>query len=569
MIAAARIQRMTRLFDAHIIVDEETLPPGGSPRAAIASSAGRASRASGTARRSTRSAGSGSRWTRLAARVTASSPRGTVDETTILIVDDEPRVLDALEAILAAEFRVLRAGHGEEALARLAAEPDVAVIVTDHRMPGMTGVELLRRSQEHDAGRGPHRADRLHRRRQPDGGDQHRADLPLRPQALGSATSCSWWCGARPSAGTSPGRTRGSATSSSWPTTRSGARRRRAASKPPSFDALVGADSGLRERGRAGAQGPRRRHDRAAARRDRHRQGAVRPAHPRQRAPPRAAVRRPELRRPARDAARVRAVRPRAGRLHRRHRRAQGPVRGGRRRHDLPRRGRRDLARRCSSGSCACCRRARSGGSAATTTRQVDVRVIAATNADLEAEVARRPLPARPLLPPQRVPDPPAAPARAARGHPRARGALPAPGLPPRPARGAGGRRRRRCASCAPTRGRATCASWRTRSSARWRSPTTAGRWGRPTSPSESRRGRAAAAAPDAQRGGRGAQAPDDRGRAPGVWLEDPGRGAARSHPPEPPADAAPPPVRGPKLTLSPRRGGWWRSPGRAAPACG
>jgi two-component system response regulator HupR/HoxA len=71
-----------------------------------------------------------------------------VDETTILIVDDEPRVLDSLEAILAAEFRVLRAGHGEEALVCLAAEPDVAVIVTDHRMPGMTGVELLRRSQE-------------------------------------------------------------------------------------------------------------------------------------------------------------------------------------------------------------------------------------------------------------------------------------------------------------------------------------------------------------------------------------------------------------------------------------
>ena len=71
-----------------------------------------------------------------------------MDETTILIVDDEPRVLDSLEAILAAEFRVLRAGHGEEALACLAAEPEVAVIVTDHRMPGMTGVELLRRCQE-------------------------------------------------------------------------------------------------------------------------------------------------------------------------------------------------------------------------------------------------------------------------------------------------------------------------------------------------------------------------------------------------------------------------------------
>jgi len=77
-----------------------------------------------------------------------SGPRGAVDKTTVLIVDDEPRVLDALEAILAAEFRVLRAGHGAEALERLAAEPDVAVIVTDHRMPGMTGVELLRQSQE-------------------------------------------------------------------------------------------------------------------------------------------------------------------------------------------------------------------------------------------------------------------------------------------------------------------------------------------------------------------------------------------------------------------------------------
>jgi two-component system response regulator HupR/HoxA len=72
-------------------------------------------------------------------------------QSTVLIVDDEPRVLDALEAILAAEFRVLRAPGGEAALTVLRQEPDVAVILTDHRMPGMTGVELLRRSQEHAA----------------------------------------------------------------------------------------------------------------------------------------------------------------------------------------------------------------------------------------------------------------------------------------------------------------------------------------------------------------------------------------------------------------------------------
>ncbi len=71
-----------------------------------------------------------------------------MEQPTILVVDDEHRVLDALEAILAAEFQVLRAGGGEEALACLRAETDVAVIVTDYRMPGMSGVELLRRSQE-------------------------------------------------------------------------------------------------------------------------------------------------------------------------------------------------------------------------------------------------------------------------------------------------------------------------------------------------------------------------------------------------------------------------------------
>jgi two-component system response regulator HupR/HoxA len=70
-----------------------------------------------------------------------------LDEPTVLIVDDEPRVLDALEAVLAAEFRLIRAAGGEEALALLR-DREVAVIITDHRMPGMTGVEFLGRSQE-------------------------------------------------------------------------------------------------------------------------------------------------------------------------------------------------------------------------------------------------------------------------------------------------------------------------------------------------------------------------------------------------------------------------------------
>src|SRR5262245_57834686 len=67
------------------------------------------------------------------------------DAATVLIVDDEPRVLDSLEALLATDHRVLRAERGADALRILAEEP-VAVIICDQRMPGMPGTELLARS---------------------------------------------------------------------------------------------------------------------------------------------------------------------------------------------------------------------------------------------------------------------------------------------------------------------------------------------------------------------------------------------------------------------------------------
>ena len=64
----------------------------------------------------------------------------------VLIVDDEPRVLDSLEALLAMDYQVLRADEPKRALATLA-ETEVAVIVSDQRMPGMTGVEFLTQSR--------------------------------------------------------------------------------------------------------------------------------------------------------------------------------------------------------------------------------------------------------------------------------------------------------------------------------------------------------------------------------------------------------------------------------------
>jgi diguanylate cyclase (GGDEF)-like protein/PAS domain S-box-containing protein len=61
----------------------------------------------------------------------------------VLLVDDEPQVLVALEDLLGSDYDVLTADSPERALNVLEAQRDVAVILTDQRMPGMTGDELL------------------------------------------------------------------------------------------------------------------------------------------------------------------------------------------------------------------------------------------------------------------------------------------------------------------------------------------------------------------------------------------------------------------------------------------
>ncbi|KQO95256.1 histidine kinase [Methylobacterium sp. Leaf92] len=62
---------------------------------------------------------------------------------TILAVDDEPDILIALEDLFEDEYRVLTSAKPEEALDILRADPDIAVVVSDQRMPGMTGDALL------------------------------------------------------------------------------------------------------------------------------------------------------------------------------------------------------------------------------------------------------------------------------------------------------------------------------------------------------------------------------------------------------------------------------------------
>jgi PAS domain S-box-containing protein len=61
----------------------------------------------------------------------------------VLLVDDEPQVLVALEDLLGGDFVVLKTGFPEEALEIVQRDRGIAVVISDQRMPKMTGDELL------------------------------------------------------------------------------------------------------------------------------------------------------------------------------------------------------------------------------------------------------------------------------------------------------------------------------------------------------------------------------------------------------------------------------------------
>ncbi|UBF24038.1 response regulator [Kovacikia minuta CCNUW1] len=61
----------------------------------------------------------------------------------LLVVDDEPDNLDLLYRTFHREFKVLKAENGPTALDILSKEGDVAVIISDQRMPYMSGTEFL------------------------------------------------------------------------------------------------------------------------------------------------------------------------------------------------------------------------------------------------------------------------------------------------------------------------------------------------------------------------------------------------------------------------------------------
>jgi DNA-binding NtrC family response regulator len=59
-----------------------------------------------------------------------------------MIVDDEPANLRVLERLFRSDYQVVTAPSGAEALTLLE-QHDVALLISDQRMPAMTGIELM------------------------------------------------------------------------------------------------------------------------------------------------------------------------------------------------------------------------------------------------------------------------------------------------------------------------------------------------------------------------------------------------------------------------------------------
>lgn len=78
---------------------------------------------------------------------TAGTPTGSPQTRAILVVDDEPALVDEIMEYLAYDgYEVTPAHDGEAALDlyRLAPAGHFAVVLTDLRMPGLTGYDLAR-----------------------------------------------------------------------------------------------------------------------------------------------------------------------------------------------------------------------------------------------------------------------------------------------------------------------------------------------------------------------------------------------------------------------------------------
>jgi DNA-binding NtrC family response regulator len=74
---------------------------------------------------------------------------GKAHRKTILVVDDEQEILDAIaESLAGSGFRVITMTNGRSALSAVKEGEPVDLVIADYRMRGMDGLELLARLKE-------------------------------------------------------------------------------------------------------------------------------------------------------------------------------------------------------------------------------------------------------------------------------------------------------------------------------------------------------------------------------------------------------------------------------------
>ena len=66
----------------------------------------------------------------------------------LLVVDDEPEICNSVRDLLHAKFRVVTAHSAAEAIDLMGRE-EIEIVMTDQRMPEITGVEMLQRVKNH------------------------------------------------------------------------------------------------------------------------------------------------------------------------------------------------------------------------------------------------------------------------------------------------------------------------------------------------------------------------------------------------------------------------------------
>lgn len=75
----------------------------------------------------------------------------TVKKHTIMIVDDEKAHLDSMQSLLSEDYQVITAKDGQEALDIIEEKKhpgEISVIISDQRMPGLSGIQLLEKIEE-------------------------------------------------------------------------------------------------------------------------------------------------------------------------------------------------------------------------------------------------------------------------------------------------------------------------------------------------------------------------------------------------------------------------------------